>query len=491
MSTTISLSQQLKQQLKLSPAQIQAMRMLEIPACELLACINEELQKNPALEEGHEQNDAEVNESDFNEVDSQDEYNNPLQNDNFDYNMYVQDDDMPETTIATGGRTHEDIPFSMGTSFSEYLKSQIYLTKMDKPDRHIAKFVVGNIDEDGYLRRTVEELVDDLCFREGLQVSDEKMAEIVEQVKQFDPIGVGAYDLQECLLIQLCKKEQTPTIQLAIKILRDHYDSFSNRKYTKLMQRLNISEEQFKQVTKEIVHLNPKPGSAWIGTVVERNQSIIIPDFIIEQENDDLIITINQGNIPELHISSEYQAMLEQYSKPESQNKANIREAARFVKTNVENAKYFIDAIRQRNETMMRTIEVLSALQRDFFLQGDSMYLKPLTLKDVADRTGYDVSTVSRTFANKYVQTEFGVFPMKYFFSESMTNANGIEVSTREIKQKLREVIEQEDKSNPITDDQLVVIMHEAGYPIARRTVAKYREQMNIPVARMRRQMLQ
>jgi RNA polymerase sigma-54 factor len=223
---------------------------------------------------------------------------------------------------------------------------------------------------------------------------------------------------------------------------------------------------------------------------VERNQSIIIPDFIVEQEEDDLIITLNHGNIPDLHVSAEYTMMLEEYSQPRSQNNAQIRDAARFVKTHVDNAKYFIDAIRQRNETMMRSIEVLVGLQRDFFLQGDTIYIKPLTLKDVADRTGYDVSTVSRTFANKYVQTEFGVFPMKYFFSDKVTNSQGTDVSTREIKQKLREVIEQEDKNNPITDDQLVEIMHQAGYPIARRTVAKYREQMEIPVARMRRQLV-
>jgi RNA polymerase sigma-54 factor len=226
-----------------------------------------------------------------------------------------------------------------------------------------------------------------------------------------------------------------------------------------------------------------------MGTVVDRNQTIIIPDFIVEQGDNDLIITLNNGNISELHISEEYQRMLEDFSNTTSQNNAQIREAARFVKTNVDNAKYFIDAIRQRNETMMRTIEVLVALQRDFFLHGDSMYLKPLTLKDVADRTGYDISTISRTFSNKYVQTEFGIFPLKYFFSDKIANSQGAEISTREIKQKLREVIEQEDKTNPITDDQLVDIMHESGYPIARRTVAKYREQMEIPVARLRRQM--
>lgn len=488
MSTTLSLSQQLKQQLKLSPAQIQAMRMLELPACELQACINEELQKNPALEEGQELSI----DGDFGDVDLQDDtYNNPLQNEDFDYDAYVQDDDIHESSSpVNSSRTHEDIPFSMGTSFAEYLKSQIYLTKMDKPDRHIAKFVVGNIDDDGYLRRTVEELVDDLSFREGLVVEDEKMADIVEQIKQFDPVGVGAYDLQECLLIQLRRKPQTPEIEMATQIIEHHFESFSRHQFNKILSRLEISEDQLKEATAEIIRLNPRPGSAWIGTVVERNQSLIIPDFIVEQEEEELVISINNGNIPDLHVSAEYQQMIEQYAHVSSQNNAQIREAARFVKTNVDNAKYFIDAIRQRNETMMRTIEVLVALQRDFFLQGDSMYLKPLTLKDVAERTGYDVSTISRTFSNKYVQTEFGVFPMKFFFSDKIVNSQGAEISTREIKQKLREVVEQEDKTNPITDDQLVEIMHESGYPIARRTVAKYREQMGIPVARLRRQLL-
>lgn len=485
MGTSLSLTQQQRLQIKLSPAQIQAMRMLELPACDLQARINEELQSNPALEEGRDLNE----EREFGENEPQDaEFVNPLQNDDFDYDDYVQDDDFRETRANTT-RAHEDIPFSMGTSFAEYLKSQIYLTKMDKPDRHIAKFVVGNIDDDGYLRRTVEELVDDLSFREGLVVTDEKMQEIVQQVKQFDPIGVAAYDLQECLIIQLERKEPTPAVELAINILKNHYDSFHRHQFAKICQRLLITEEQFKEAANEIRHLNPRPGNAWMGTVVDRNQSIIIPDFFVEQADDDLNITLNNGNISELHISEEYQRMMEDFTQTTSHNSPQIREAARFVKTNIDNARYFIDAIRQRNETMMRTIEVLVALQRDFFLHGDSMYLRPLTLKDVADRTGYDVSTISRTFSNKYVQTEFGMFPLKYFFSDKIANSQGTEISTREIKQKLREVIEQEDKTNPVTDDQLVEIMHQSGYPIARRTVAKYREQMNIPVARLRRQM--
>ena len=294
MATSLSLTQQQRQQIKLSPAQIQAMRMLELPACELQARINEELQSNPALEEGRET----IDELEFGEQDPQDgEYVNPLQNDDFNYDDYVQDDDTRETLAGSASRPQEDIPFSMGTSFAEYLKSQIYLTKMDKPDRHIAKFVVGNIDDDGYLRRTTEELVDDLSFREGLVVPDEKMAEIVEQIKDFDPVGVGAYDLQECLLIQLHKKEQTPSIELAITILTNHYDAFHRHQFGKICQRLSISEEQFKEATNEIRHLNPRPGNAWMGTVIDRNQSIVIPDFIVEQEDDDLIITLNNRNI--------------------------------------------------------------------------------------------------------------------------------------------------------------------------------------------------
>lgn len=484
MATGLSLTQQLRQQIKLSPAQIQAMRMLEIPACELQARINEELQANPALEEGRDKSE-EIEITDYETPEN--EYENPLKNDSFDYDEYVQDDDMHDPTPSN--RPHEEIPFSMGISFTEYLKSQVYLTKMDKPDRHIAKFVVGNIDNDGYLRRTVEELVDDLSFREGLVVTDQKMQEIVEQVKQFEPVGVGAYDLRECLLIQLEQKICTPSVAHAITILKNHYDAFYRHQSTKICQRMMITEEEFKEAANEILHLNPRPGSAWMGTTAERNQSIVIPDFIVEQSEDDLVISLNNGNISELHISKDYQRMMEDFSQPISHNTAQIREAARFVKTNIDNARYFIDAIRQRNETMMRTIEVLVALQRDFFIHGDSMYLKPLTLKDVADRTGYDVSTVSRTFSNKYVQTEFGIFPLKYFFSDKISNSEGADISTREIKQKLREVIEQEDKKQPVTDDQLVEIMHASGYPIARRTVAKYREQMNIPVARLRRQM--
>ena len=483
---SLTLTQQQKLQTKLSPAQIQVMRMLELPACELQARINEELQENPALEEGL---DKTQETTDYQEQDFNDEYQNPLQNPDFDYEIYVQDDEPVERIYNTPSQetAREDIPFSVGMSFGEYLKSQIYLTKMDKPDRHIAKFIVGNIDENGYLRRTAEELVDDLSFQEGIVVTDEKMQSIIEEIQQFDPPGVAAYDLQDCLLIQLRQKEPTASILLAIKILTQHFDTFSRKQYSKIMQRMEITEEQLKGAISEITRLNPRPGNHWLGTVYDRNQSVVIPDFFVEEEDDELIISLNQGDIPPLHVSADYNQMLEDYSHEGKTHAAN-REAARFVKEKIDAAKWFIDAIRQRNDTMMQTMSAIVAYQREFFLQGDSSYLKPMVLKDIAERIGHDVSTISRVCSNKYVQTQFGTFALKYFFSESITKQDGGEISTREIKDKVREVIANEDKTHPITDDELVEILHASGYAIARRTVAKYREQLGIPVARLRHQ---
>lgn len=483
---SLTLTQQQKLQTKLSPAQIQVMRMLELPACELQARINEELQENPALEEGLDK----TQETDYQEQDLNDEYQNPLQNEDFNYDDYVQDDDISErnyNTARSQESAREDIPFSVGMSFGEYLKSQIYLTKMDKPDRHIAKFVVGNIDENGYLRRTAEELVDDLSFQEGIVVTDEKMKSIIAEIQRFDPPGVAAYDLQDCLLIQLRQKEQTTNVVLATTIITQYFDIFSRKQYNKIMQRLEVSEEQLKGAISEITRLNPRPGNHWLGTVYDRNQSVVVPDFIVEEEDEELVISLNQGDIPPLHVSPEYNQMLETYSQETKAHSSN-REAARFVKDKIDAAKWFIDAIRQRNETMMQTMSAIVAYQHEFFLQGDSSYLKPMVLKDIADRIGHDVSTISRVCSNKYVQTQFGTFALKYFFSESITKQDGGEISTREIKDKVREVIANEDKTHPVTDDELVEILHACGYAIARRTVAKYREQLGIPVARLRHQ---
>ena len=489
MATSLSLTQQQKLQVKLSPAQIQVMRMLELPACELQARINEELQENPALEEGRDQ----LNDNEYADTDNtDDEYLNPLQNDDFNYDDYVQDDDISERATSQNRSVEamrEEVPFSVGISFGEYLKSQIYLTKMDKPDRHIAKFVVGNIDSDGYLRRTAEELVDDINFQENLNVTDEKMREIIAQIRTFDPPGVAARDLQDCLLMQLKLKEQTPSVVLATDILSRMFDAFTRKQYTKIIQRFEITEDDLRMAIAEIVHLSPRPSNNWSGTVYDRNQTTVNPDFIVEQEDEELIVSLNQGDVPSLHVSQEYSQMLEYYAAKNEAKKSDAnRETTLFIKSKIEAAHNFIDALRQRNETLMQTMTAIVAYQREFFLQGDSSFLRPMVLKDIAEIIKLDVSTVSRVCNNKYVQTQFGIFPLKHFFSEAITKQDGGEISTREIKEAVRELIAAEDKSRPITDDELVELLHQKGYSIARRTVAKYREQLGIPVARLRHQ---
>lgn len=482
--------QQLSQ--KLSPAQIQAVRLLELPSCELNQCINEELQENPALEEGKDTADefTEDGLSEWND-DAENE-RDPLQNEDFNYDEYVQDDEVPEYRTRQDNFSQDEdtreIPFSSGMSFGEYLKRQIYLTKMDKPDRHIAKFVVGNIDEDGYLRRSVEELVDDLAFQEGLSVEDNRMRSIIEEIKQFDPPGVGAKDLQECLLLQLKQKPHTPAVLLAVRVLREAFEDFSKRRFDRLYTRLGVTDEELRAATAEIVKLNPKPGSLWAGTLYDRNQTTVIPDFYVENRDGELRITLNTGDIPELRVSREYRDMLRDYESNVANRTPKMRDAVRFAKSKVDAAQWFIDAIRQRNETLMRTMTAIVEEQRQFFLEGDEANIRPLVLQNIADKTGYDVSTISRVSNSKYVETEFGMYPLKFFFSKKMWNEQGEEISTREIKKILREQIDAEDKSSPLTDDHLVDVMLEHGYRIARRTVAKYREQMGIPVARLRRE---
>ena len=359
---------------------------------------------------------------------------------------------------------------------------------MDKPDRHIAKFIVGNIDEDGYLRRSAEELSDDLAFREGLEVTPEKIASIVLQIQAFDPPGVGAKDLQECLLIQLRQKPHTPMTEDAIAILEQCFDDFSHRRADKVRQQLNMSEEDYRDALQEITHLNPKPGSAWTGTVYDRHQVTIIPDFIVDNIDGELVVQLNQDDIPELRVSREYSEMLEGYSQSSKAGlSARHKDAVRFIKQKLDAARWFIDAIKQRNETLLRTMKAIVLMQRDFFLDGEDSSLRPLVLQDIAKLTGYDSSTISRVSNSKYVQTQYGIFPLKHFFSEKMNTMSGEEVSTREIKQVLLELIKNEDKHEPLTDDQLVQKMSEKGYAIARRTIAKYRDLFNIPTARMRR----
>lgn len=498
---TIGLNQNLTQTTKLSPTQIQVIRMLELPSIELSKRINEELQENPALEEGRDE--TSVQEAIDNYDNYEDSYiaddgydegrqRDPLQNEDFNYEQYISDDETPSYMLrqqySAQDEDRREVPIIGGSSLIEELKSQVYLTDMTKPQRHIAKWVLGNIDDDGYLRRTIEQLVDDLMFQEQLSISDEEMESIVQQIKRFDPPGIASANLQECLLRQLeVKQEENPSesIELAQSILKDHFESFSKHHFDKIIQRLKCTDEQFQAAVQEIVHLNQKPANAFTGSVYETQRETIIPDFTIEERDDELFVVLNTGDIPELHVSREYSDMLSDYSKAPKTN--DNKEAARFIKQKLDAARTFIDAIQQRNETLMKTMTAILKAQYDFFLDGEETSLKPMVLQDIADRTGYDVSTISRVSNSKYVATRFGIYPLKYFFSESMTNADGDEISTREIKKILQELIDNEDKRAPLTDDQLVSLLKEHGYPIARRTVAKYRDMMGIPVARMRK----
>lgn len=462
--------------------------MLELPSVELQQRVNEELQENPALEEGRDPEEdirERMDDLGYESMGEEEEFVNPLQNEDFNYDDYVGDgDDTPDYMLRqnnyNGEEDTRETTYAGSTSLMEYLKSQVYLTPMTKPQRHIAKWVLGNIDEEGFLRRTTEQLVDDLAFQEGLQVSDEEMADIVRQIKRFDPAGVAAYDLQECLINQLKQKHSTEATENAIRILSQAFDSFSKRHFDKVSQRLNLSDDELKAAIDEIVHLNQKPANAYSGSSYEGHKESIIPDFYVENRDGELVLTLNTGDIPELHISEDYKRMQEEYKKD--------KEANRFIRQKIDSAEWFIDAIKQRNETLQKTMSAILQFQKEFFYEGDDAFLKPMILQDIADRTGYDVSTISRVSNSKYVQTEYGIFPLKHFFSEGMMNTEGDEISTREIKKILSEVISSEDKRHPLNDDRLVEILYEHGYPIARRTIAKYRDLLGIPVARLRKE---
>ncbi len=500
---TVGLQQNLSATTKLTPTQIQVIRMLELPSIELNQRINEELQENPALEEGKDERLEEERMRGLEEDEFDDNYmpddgydegrqRDPLQNEDFNYEQYVSDDETPSYMLHQqynpADEDRREVPIIGGSSLIEELKAQVYLTGMTKEQRHIAKWVLGNIDDDGYLRRTTEQLVDDLSFQEQITISDAEMEAIVKQIKEFDPPGIASANLQECLLKQLEVKldsEPSDAVDLAFMIIYRHFEAFSKHQFEKVKQRLQCTDDEFNAAVQEILRLNQKPANAFTGSVYETQQQTIIPDFTIEERDDELYVVLNTGDIPELHVSREYTEMLANYEKlPKSKEN---RQATTFIKQKLDAARFFIDAIKQRNETLMRTMTAILKFQYDFFLDGEVTSLKPMVLQDIADRTGYDVSTISRVSNSKHVQTRYGIFALKYFFSESMTNTEGDEVSTREIKKILEEKIAAEDKRNPLTDEQLVEVLKEAGYPIARRTVAKYRDMLGIPVARLRK----
>ena len=473
---------QLKLQQRLSPAQIQVIKMLEIPTLELEERIRQEIEENPALEEGVEKSD---------DSDEQDDFNEDFDtNDTPDFEEYMADDDIPDYKLIANNSSrddkHEDIPFSAGLTFHEFLSDQVGLLQLTDRERSLMDYIIGNIDEEGYLRRSPESMVDDIVFQAGVETTDEEMKRLVREVQQFDPAGVGAINLQECLILQLERREQTPDVINARKIITNFFEEFSKKHYDRIIRSMAITEVELKEALNQIVKLNPKPGNAWSGNVLEKTFSTIVPDFIIENDEGTLTVQLNNSNVPELRVSSTYNEMFRDFTSNKENQSREMKDAVMFAKQKIDAARWFIDAIKQRQQTLIATMTAIVNYQREFFIEGDETYLKPMVLKDIADITGYDISTISRVSSSKYAQTEFGIFPVKFFFSETMLNDSGEEISTREIKKIMQECIDEEDKRAPINDDKLAEMLKEKGYNIARRTVAKYREQLNIPVARLR-----
>lgn len=482
------LKQSLQQKLlqKLSPQQIQLMKLLQIPTVGLEQRIKEELEMNPALEEGAEDEETDpLVEDDLDERDDRDE------DDDFDISDYLQDDDTPDYKLSANNSSRDDekyeVPLSTGRTFQEMLLGQLGVCDLDDHHYLIAQHVIGSLDDDGYLRRDLPAIVDDLAFSQNVQTSTEELEEVLRVIQTFDPAGVGARDLRECLLIQLHRKESdSDTVRNAIIIVTKYMDEFSKKHYEKIVRSMDISEEELREAFNEITHLNPRPG----GTLAETGRAAqqVIPDFIIINNQGELELTLNSRNAPELRVSRSYSEMLETYSKDAKTNKSS-KEALQFVKQKLDAAKWFIDAIRQRQATLIKTMSAIMDYQYEYFLEGDETKLKPMILKDIADRVHLDISTISRVANSKYVQTPFGTFLLKSFFSEALSTDSGEEVSSREVKKILSDLIDNEDKKKPLPDEKLAKLLKEKGYNIARRTIAKYREQLNIPVARLRKEL--
>ncbi len=497
----MALSQSLQQKLlqKLSPQQIQLMKLLQVPTANLEERIKEEMEENPALELEEEKHDEyEESKDEFTEA-PEDTHDDPdgsenEYDDNIDISEYVQDgdDEIADYKLRDDNYGNDDddkktIPFKTETSFYETLLDQLGLLKLDDKENRIAEQIVGSIDEDGYLRRETSAIVDDLAFRQNIMTTDEEVESVIKRIQQFDPPGVAARDLQECLLLQLNRmQDEGKNVTIALKAISKYFDEFTKKHYEKIQRGLDLNDEQLKEVMQQIIRLNPKPG----GNVGEINkaESYVVPDFFIMNNGGKLELTLNSRNAPELRISEGYRDMLKEYDRGTKKDKRQ-KEAVLFIKQKIDSAKWFIDAIKQRQHTLLDTMTAIMNHQHDFFLTGDQTTLRPMILKDIAEKTGLDISTVSRVANSKFVQTEFGTYRLKFFFSESLSTESGEEVSTREVKKILSDLIEAENKKKPLSDEHLTEMLQQKGYNIARRTVAKYREQLNIPVARLRKEL--
>ncbi|GAB7256133.1 RNA polymerase factor sigma-54 [uncultured Polaribacter sp.] len=472
---------------KLSPQQIQLMKLIQLPTQAFEERLKQEIEENPALDTGKENSDS-LDDDLSNEYD--DAGTEKIEAEDINIDEYLSDDEIPNYKTQANNYSADDedknVPYAAGTSFHQSLKNQLNTFTLDDEERAIAEFLVGSIDDSGYIRREIIDLVDDLAFTANVFTTEEKVIKVLKKVvHKLDPLGVGARDLKECLIIQLKAKDKTKFRSLSIEILENAFDHFVKKHYKKLQEKFNISEEELKEVNKEISKLNPKPGSSYAGNNKIAEQ--IVPDFSIKLIDGELDLTLNSRNAPELHVSREYNNMLKGYQESTVKSKSQ-KDAVYFIKQKLDAAKWFIDAIRQRQQTLLVTMNTIMHYQYEYFLTGDERKLKPMILKDIADKIDMDVSTVSRVANSKYVSTPYGTKLIKEFFSESMKNDQGEDVSTKEIKKILETVIAEENKKKPLTDEKLAGILKEKGYPIARRTVAKYREQLDLPVARLRKE---
>ena len=478
-------AQQLTQ--TLSPQQILVVKLLELPTMELEERVRAEILDNPALEEGKdisEQDHSEEFDNDFNDDES-------YTNEDISLGDYRTEDDIPDYKLQEHNRSRgeiaEEIPFSDSVSFYEMLLEQLQMQHLTEEDKSMAEYLIGSLDDDGLLRKGVQTLIDELAIYRGIYTNEDKINKVLSIIQDFDPAGIGARSLQECLLLQLKRKPESPIKKVEMEIIEKYCDDFTRKNKEKIMLRMNLTEDAYDEAINELAKLNPRPGSS-LGDIVGKNFQQIIPDFLVDSnENGSITLTLNNGNVPELHLSREFKDLLEEHTTNEGNQSKDSKDAFLFLKQKVDAAQGFINAIKQRHQTLLTTMQVIIDLQRPFFLEGDETLLKPMILKDVAEKAKLDVSTVSRVSNSKYVQTNFGIFPLRYFFSNDYTTEEGEELSVREIKQLLKECTEHENKENPYNDDELADILREKGYPIARRTVAKYRQQLNIPTARLRR----
>ena len=481
------LNQKLKLKLsqKLSPQQIQLMKLIQLSTQEFEQRLSREIEENPALDTNNNENldsdNYDDNENDY-EIDESNQ-------DEIDISDYLSDDDIPDYKLKSNNYSEEsekDIPFASGTSFNQFLKAQLHSFSLNKKDQQIAEFIIGSLDPFGYLRRDVLDISDDLVFTLGVDASEIEIQKILDKIYLLDPPGIGARDLKQCLLLQLKRKNKGKTIDLAIKIIEDFFDLFSKKHFEKIKQKLNVNNDELRDVVSEIEKLNPKPGGAFNENT--KINSSIVPDFTIKIIDGELKLELNSRNAPELYVSEEYKNMLSGYSESKNKTKSH-KDAVMFIKQKLDSAKWFIDAIKQRNQTLIMTMSSIINFQRDYFLTGDESKIKPMILKDIAEKIDMDISTISRVANSKYVDTPYGTKLIKSFFSEGIKNSDGVEISTIEVKKTLEEIIEQEDKNSPHTDDQLTKLLNKKGYPIARRTVAKYREMIGAPVARLRKKL--